>query len=182
MGEHRGIETIYRGARFRSRTEARWAAFFDELEWPWDYEPIDLAGYIPDFVLKLPHGAVLVEVKSDVHFDQLEAHAEKIESSGWTGESLIVGAHPNLAGGFDYGLPILGLMSERIEDGAAWGEGNLHWCAKCDRPSFHHAIHRWHCRVSGCYDGDGFLREFDWEPMWNRAASQVQWRPGKSNG
>jgi len=36
------IQTTYRGIRFRSRTEARWAAFFDELGWPWEYEPHDL--------------------------------------------------------------------------------------------------------------------------------------------
>lgn len=51
------IETHYGGHRFRSRLEARWAVFFDELGVVWDYEPqgFDLgdAGlYLPDFWLE----------------------------------------------------------------------------------------------------------------------------------
>jgi hypothetical protein len=34
----KAIETLYRGYRFRSRTEARWAVFFDKLGLRWDYE------------------------------------------------------------------------------------------------------------------------------------------------
>ena len=43
------IPTKYNGINFRSRLEARWAAFFDQLKWEWEYEPIDLNGWIPDF-------------------------------------------------------------------------------------------------------------------------------------
>lgn len=50
----KAIPTSYAGVRFRSRLEARWAAFFDLLEWKWDYEPIDLNGYIPDFIVRRP--------------------------------------------------------------------------------------------------------------------------------
>lgn len=45
------IPTRYSGVQFRSRLEARWAAFFDIAGWRWQYEPIDLAGWIPDFRL-----------------------------------------------------------------------------------------------------------------------------------
>ncbi len=31
--------------------EARWAAFFDVVNWDWEYEPVDLNGWIPDFRL-----------------------------------------------------------------------------------------------------------------------------------
>ncbi len=40
---------MYAGVQFRSRLEARWAAMFDLLGWPWEYEPVDLDGYIPDY-------------------------------------------------------------------------------------------------------------------------------------
>ena len=47
------IETKYKGYRFRSRLEARWAVFFDTLKYDWEYEPegFDLGGlyYLPDF-------------------------------------------------------------------------------------------------------------------------------------
>lgn len=50
----KAIETRYKGYRFRSRLEARWAVFFDAMGWQWEYEPegFDLgeAGwYLPDF-------------------------------------------------------------------------------------------------------------------------------------
>ena len=58
-----GIPTTYKGIRFRSRLEAKWAAFFDLLGWAWEYEPFDLNGWIPDFVIKGQRHTVLVEVK-----------------------------------------------------------------------------------------------------------------------
>jgi hypothetical protein len=57
-----GIPTVYRDVQFRSRLEARWAAFFDRVGWGWRYEPFDLSGWIPDFVL-LGKEPILVEVK-----------------------------------------------------------------------------------------------------------------------
>lgn len=59
------IETRYAGHRFRSRLEARWAVFFDQMGIRWEYEPdcyrIAGKGYLPDFWL--PDLAVWVEVK-----------------------------------------------------------------------------------------------------------------------
>lgn len=47
----KAIPTVYKDVQFRSRLEARWACFFDLLRWPWAYEPVDLDGWIPDFIL-----------------------------------------------------------------------------------------------------------------------------------
>jgi hypothetical protein len=56
----KAIETKYKGYRFRSRLEARWAVFFDTLGFQWEYEPegFDLNGvwYLPDFRVKTPQG------------------------------------------------------------------------------------------------------------------------------
>lgn len=54
----KAIETKYKGYRFRSRLEARWAVFFDALGIEWRYEPegFDLgfgAMYLPDFWLPI---------------------------------------------------------------------------------------------------------------------------------
>lgn len=61
----KAIPTEYGGVRFRSRLEARWAAFFDRMGYSWDYEPFDLSGWTPDFVLRNLNGqpSVLIEVK-----------------------------------------------------------------------------------------------------------------------
>lgn len=44
--------TEYHGVMFRSRLEARWACLFDLLDWSWEYEPIDLVSWSPDFLIK----------------------------------------------------------------------------------------------------------------------------------
>jgi hypothetical protein len=53
MNNIKAIETRYKGYRFRSRLEARWAVFFDALGLIWEYEPegFETAGgwYLPDF-------------------------------------------------------------------------------------------------------------------------------------
>lgn len=54
MGEIlKAIETHYNGHKFRSRLEARWALFFDEigLNWLYEYEGFKLSNgyYLPDF-------------------------------------------------------------------------------------------------------------------------------------
>lgn len=49
------IETRYKGYRFRSRLEARWAVAFDAMEFRWAYEPegftTPFGGYLPDFLV-----------------------------------------------------------------------------------------------------------------------------------
>lgn len=45
-------KTEYRNVVFRSRLEAWWAAFFDRVGWEWEYEPIDLYGWTPDFYVR----------------------------------------------------------------------------------------------------------------------------------
>lgn len=57
----KAIETRYRGYRFRSRLEARWAVFFDALGIEWQYEPegfelADGTRYLPDFSSTTPTG------------------------------------------------------------------------------------------------------------------------------
>lgn len=66
----RAIETRYKGYRFRSRLEARWAVFFDALGLRWEYEPegFELPGgvrYLPDFRIRGVFGNhdVWVEIK-----------------------------------------------------------------------------------------------------------------------
>ena len=80
MENFKSIETSYRGYRFRSRLEARWAVYFDAMGIRWEYEPegfelnIDwyknppngvtiegLCRYLPDFWL--PEVQQFAEVK-----------------------------------------------------------------------------------------------------------------------
>lgn len=53
-------DTKYNGVLFRSRLEATWAAFFDLCGIKWVYEPFDLPGWSPDFLIA---ETIVVEVK-----------------------------------------------------------------------------------------------------------------------
>lgn len=62
------IQTWYKGIKFRSRTEARWAVFFDKLNIDWQYEVEgyvmnDGTCYLPDFWLPTFEDGMFVEVK-----------------------------------------------------------------------------------------------------------------------
>lgn len=77
MAEIKAIETEYAGCRFRSRLEARWATFFDELGIPWHYEEqgyeLPSGRYLPDFRIERVAEAggrdVHVEVKGTLDDD-----------------------------------------------------------------------------------------------------------------
>lgn len=76
------IETRYNGINFRSRLEAKWAAFFDLCGFKWEYEPIDFRGWVPDFFLEFPCGhsecnpthTVYAEVKPYRSLDEFKGH------------------------------------------------------------------------------------------------------------
>jgi hypothetical protein len=78
----KAIETEYKGYRFRSRLEARWAVFFDCLGIKWEYEVegFDLhynGKYLPDFHLSLDGSFVEIKPMSPDGIDEaLEKCAE----------------------------------------------------------------------------------------------------------
>lgn len=109
----KAIETRYKGYRFRSRLEARWAVFFDamNLEWTYEQEGFDLgdAGwYLPDF--KLVTWGTWIEIKPTMPTeDELAKFFALVESQNSTEgnvkrqHAMIVGT-PGLPGLiFDHG-------------------------------------------------------------------------------
>lgn len=78
----KAIDTIYNGYMFRSRLEARWAVFFDELEIAYEYEkegyrltrePYSPIDYLPDFWL--PERDCFIEIKGQVPTPQEKSKA-----------------------------------------------------------------------------------------------------------
>lgn len=190
-----GIPTIYGGRRYRSRLEARWAAFFDRLGISHEYEPFDLGRWSPDFLLPSPAtGFVLVEVKPISQFDaavgtkMAGAMAERgIESE----VALLVGVAPMLRAG---GLVQLGWVG-----GPSEGAGSWLWSA---------AIVGWPASVAGvrspdilhygadCAGETGWSGALTYRPaeptadaapwalhamgLWAQAANDVQWMGWRS--
>lgn len=72
MNEIKPIETHYKGYRFRSRLEARWAVFFDAANLAWEYEKqgymVGDIAYLPDFWLP-KFGFFEVKPDRNIDFD-----------------------------------------------------------------------------------------------------------------
>lgn len=131
------IRTKYNGIEYRSRVEARYAAFWDWLGWKFIYEPLDGDGYIPDFLID-GEQPLLVEVKAAQTREEYEAEVPKVVAGlerHWAWDFLIVGYGPLID--FDDvmsgdGVPIAGLLSDRN----GWADvGPGHWfrCGECRR-------------------------------------------------
>lgn len=154
------IPTRYNGVNFRSRLEAKWAAFFDLLGWRWDYEPVDFPGWIPDFVIYGKRNPVYVEVKP---FDLKGTDAwktqnpnianvlKKIGSATKQKHELMLLGSNGLFGSASIGGWCIGLLGESIEGyNVVWGgclmtsdsQGKLGFCSD---------IGDWTDRISGEY-------------------------------
>ena len=176
-----GIPTEYGGTLFRSRLESRWAAMFDLLKWPWEYEPLDLSGYVPDFVLAFSK-PLLVEVKPALTFEALGEATRKICLSGWRGDFLVVGA---LIFETSSGEASAGRLSYWGHDGLeAWypeDHAVFHTCTRCSNCSLHHASAGWQCVACGFADGAKAIASVsraDVVGMWREAGNRVQWTKG----
>lgn len=203
MAEFHAIPTVYRGVQYRSRLEARWAAFFTLMGWRFQYEPFDLKGWIPDFALMGGPETVLVEVKPVDTFP--EDVGTKVTSSGWEGEILIVGFNID----FDPDTEVLHYYTRRIgwighqTDPGEWDwRPALFGAWLCVIPSeigyetvanmpisekyttgFVDSFGAWFNRVgkggSQYYKEDNWLNQFVMD-NWNQAGNLVQWRGRQS--
>jgi len=177
-GPTRGIPTVYRGVRMRSRLEARWAAMFDLLHWPWQYEPFDLEGYIPDFSLSFDAGPLVLEIKPEIEIEALRQHVRKILAGGWRRELLVLGARL-----FD--ADRIGIIGDdhAIADGGEIeiDHGIAFSCLSCGEVSIRSDALSWRCRACGVDEGAAHVGQLEtgWlEAQWVMAGNRVQWRPG----
>ncbi len=185
-----GIPTTYSGTNFRSRLEARWAAFFDLIGWEWVYEPLDASGYIPDFLItgKQP---LFVEVGPCVTPEDYMAKSAKpaAVAAELGHDMLIVGVTPVQSPAVNgYSSPVAGLLGEFQNDvGEYWFEmSEWHRCHPCHPDNItcggvavSHQFGSYASRPCGHHDGDhhrGFLSGRSLREWWNTAGNTVQWR------
>ena len=98
MNQLKAIETNYKGYRFRSRTEARWAVFFDlmGIEWEYEKEGYELKGvgcYLPDFWL--PKWRMHLEVKGQHATDEEKAKCKALRDQSERAVLLVHGPFGN---------------------------------------------------------------------------------------
>lgn len=164
---------------------------FDLLGWMWEYEPIDLAGYIPDFIVQLSE-PLLVEVKpilrwpcaiygcsdcSEVLRDTYDETCRTIMGSGWDGDWSVSGAALLNCGQHS----VIGLLR------AVWVGMDLGGQRWADNAVLLRS------KTTGAFDlfpdiayfdDDGNPAEsiyrgrepFDPTPLWREAGNRVQWR------
>ena len=174
-----GIPTKYKGITFRSRLEARWAMFFDQLGWRWEYEPFDGHGYIPDFVL-LGDRPCAIEVKPAL-LAEMDQYVGKVDAGlpadVWPHDALIVGIHPFDRDNF-WETPAIGLLGQWMDDDRSWAEGLWNRCDKCGVTNFRHADQSWVGVPCGHYDGDRYLSEPNYlllDQLWTGALESARW-------
>ena len=181
----KAIETTYAGVDFRSRLEARWAAFFDRIGWTWTYEPFDGDYYIPDFLIDGDR-PMLVEVRPAVTRSEYEQQIETIKVPEWKGDVLILGASPfpkftswctpaGLLGEWD---ACYGSKASNDGGGTSWALAEWHDCLYCGAVAVTHEEQSFACRPCGHYDGDGYLGEPDdrlLNKSWSEACNVTRW-------
>ncbi len=174
--------TYYKGRRYRSRLEARWAVFFDYLGWNIEYEPLDYDGWIPDFAI-YGKELVLAEVKpvKDINKAVID---EITTASKSEHEVLLLGLKPFEANGYGYLVPMIGWLGEKVVEGGRlewsgaplglWGDGKI--IGFCSQNGSYHD------RITGKYQGghygNGELLFGEIELLWNQATNKVQWLSG----
>ena len=106
--QYASIPTKYKGIQFRSRLEARWACLFDLLRWEWEYEPVDLNGWMPDFVIK-GNTDIYVEIKPFQIYPSFAQGYDNEIDEGWIKQyEKIKKANPS--------LPVLLLSNTPIDN------------------------------------------------------------------
>ena len=173
----KAIPTLYKNIVFRSRLEAKWAAFFDLAQWHWDYEPIDLNGWIPDFqIINKQNKAILVEVKPITDLNR--EFTDKIDKANNNQyEVLLVGS-------------TLPKELDQIYIGWLYELGINSWarapfCFYKETPNlldFTHEYGYFSGRISGNYDGGSYGIDSDRaskraEIFWAIASNSTQWKP-----
>lgn len=182
MNAMHAIPTAYKGIKFRSRLEARWAAMFDLIGWKWEYEPVDLAGYIPDFVMTNFKRDTIVEVKSALRVEDLTEHQGKIDRSGWEGEAIIVGARIWI----ESEDLVIGALKE---SGPDWHDCSVTSCSHNNgRPDLVGMApcgmftpiawdSSWECKICGMYGKHNLYgRDTEFMSAWTQAGNRTQWR------
>ena len=162
-------ETKYKGIWFRSRLEARWAAFFDLVGIVYHYEPFDLPGWSPDFLVRVDytnegHGVInwLLEVKPVLAPEKaLFSKMTDALAAGGTGDTyapMLVGLAPWFSARFP--MPYL-----------AWGSAD---------PNEAHSCALVHCLLPGdqfALKVAPFERPY-WENLWGEAHNLSRfWKP-----
>lgn len=189
----KGIPTKYRGRQYRSRLEARWAAMFDMLGWKYEYEPFDLNGWIPDFVINGIDYFSLVEVKPITFYDSnvYKKYRLIMDSDNYSKIHLILLGSVIPLCKHDI-FPVIGWMQNKFVPS---NFEELSHEENCGHAQIHlpklGIMSLYHCSTNNSHNHDlvnhNGLPEHELEPMtfnklqymWQESGNIVQWKPNR---
>lgn len=149
--------TKYNGVEFRSRLEAKWAAFFDLGDLEWIYEPIDKKNWVPDFWLEIPCNHSECSNNHELYIEvKPYTKLTKMEQGEW------ISRHPDFARRPE--LPDVDPWS--IPSPAIFGQ----------RPD----VTRWimtHGAGGGVEDIKRWVKNAD--KLWKEASNKTKWEPNQ---
>jgi hypothetical protein len=180
--KYAAIPTTYNGVNFRSRLEARWAAFFDLCGWKWQYEPCEFKGWIPDFAIR-GYKKLYVEVKPYSTEKDWKEVVLDLEDLDLENEVLLLGTDPfsvTSSTSWSQGSPyLLGFLyiPKKLE---GWGT-NLDGAVLNNFSGYGiTADMGWYMdRITGKYDGNNCVlpaAEKEIEMMWKETGNLTQWK------
>jgi len=194
-----GIATVFKGIEYRSRHEAKWAAFMSSIGWEYTYEPFDGDGYIPDFIV-YGDWPMFVEVKPVIALSEFVAEEAKVTKglASFEKDVTIVGSTPVWSDGslcYDgsYAAGWLGEYYDASIDGSTgfnWAAAAWSKCHTCGIYSVQHDYMNYVNRVCGHHNSgddricaDGWTRPrrdpleiADLKAKWAVATNEVKWR------
>ncbi len=163
------IPEQYKGIRFRSRLEVKYARFFEAHAMRWAYEPegFDILGlrYLPDFYL--PEIRTIVEVKGILDLTDMRKLSALVPGASEAGILTIL-AEPGDPVRFRLCRPTPEMQRLAAQDNAykevcGWefrpecdinDDAVLVRCAVCRRWYFIDSSMSWQCTACGAYDGN----------------------------
>jgi len=175
------IPTEYNGRTYRSRLEARWAAFFDRVGLAHEYEPFDLGEWSPDFLLTDLDCLVEIKPLTDLDLDVWRklvgaCRARKLLDDSNVGGILLTMVAPLQSTHDLVQIGWAGVIGH--DDMSRPFPAYICWCPHPKRPQFA----PWITTVRNGLD-DPAVAEIRWRygdytmDQWARATSDVQWKP-----
>lgn len=115
------IPTWYNGRRYRSRLEARWQCFFDTIGWRAEYEPSQINGFNPDFLIyckskAYPTQHIIVEVKPSIYIDETEIQLTYDKYCNTKSHILILSDMPFYQSQYDKTMVTIGVGSQYMAE------------------------------------------------------------------
>lgn len=171
----------YKNIEFRSTLEAKWAKFFDLLEWEWKYEPFKLVNghhsWIPDFIIiGVNEQPIYCEVKpSNSHTDwfDIEKYSLALNFTENKDSTLLLLGQSPLAKGFESSGAAIGWI---VQPSTMQVETEMFFNSQplgiCDEFS------SWVCKITGEYYSQ--LLPVNWgkiQELWVVASKEAEALP-----